>query len=463
MNNFEDVMKFARDLFADLERHWVNDPAGIYCPGYSLQENEAMDLFAKRAREMDMEVHVDLAGNNYFVMKGQNRTAPVFLSASHVDAVPQGGRYDGRAGVVAALTAAKYMSDNNIVPPQDFVAAVWRNEESAWFGSDCVGSRLAVGGQGLADDFLEAAMFRKLEQYPDAPVMLSEHMLAAGINFDDLKIAFGQPLFPLEAVGGGMEVHIEQGPFLLHTNKSIGIVTAIRGNMRTPENVHFHGQPDHSGACPMDLRKDAERACSATQEAFYKAMDDFVFLGDDLTVTVPGHMTPDFFSTSVCQHAWAKFEVRSTSMQTLAGAKEALIQISREKAEAANVRLLLNPDDIKISPPALMDKRMVRLAGCLASKLDIPHQYMPSGAGHDTGILAKAGIPVSMIFIRHAGRSHLSAEYLGRTPDEDPYVAGSDFANGIRVLVHAAQIPLFQAASSHNNKRTFAEQIKIDC
>jgi N-carbamoyl-L-amino-acid hydrolase len=282
------------------------------------------------------------------------------------------------------------------------------------------------------------------------------------VNVGALEVALAaeKPLFALNSVGAYVEQHIEQESSLLRNDKSLGIVTAIRGNMRTPENIHFYGQPDHSGACPMDQRYDAGRALIHTAYQFDMEMAQKHQAGNDIVWTIPELGTPHASSTTVCKHAYGKFEVRSTEVETLEASKEALIQIARVKAHDMKARLVLNPDDITISPPAIMDERVQQLIERMTIDLGVSYQHMPSGAGHDAGILAKAGVPTTVLFSRHAGRSHLKEELLGRTPEENPYTLDSDYANAIKVLAYAAQqsVARFQPARSN---QSFAERLLV--
>lgn len=454
--SFSPTMDFARDLFDRFEGHWQLEPRGIYCPGYSTEENEAINMVATKAQAMGMERHIDVAGNNYFVMRGENRTAPVFMTGSHVDAVPEGGRYDGRAGVVAGMAAAHYLHEHNIVPPQDYVVVVWRNEESAWFRKDCVGSRLAVGGQGLSADFLDNAKHRTSAE------RIATHMDAVGVNACVLSqaLAQGEALFPIDQVGAYVEQHIEQERDLLEQKISVGIVTAIRGNMRTPETVRFLGKADHSGACPMKRREDAARALFHTATEFDQTIDGLALLGADAVWTVPELGTPGASSTTVCKEAYGRFEVRSTDESVLNAAKEMLIRTAKAKAKKYKAELILDPEAIAISPPALMDERVQNLLEQAAQAHNISYQRMPSGAGHDAGILAKAGVPASVLFTRHAGRSHLADELLGKTPEDNPFAVDSDFAHSIKIIAEAAQQTVFDPRLARSNQ-TFAEQLKI--
>ena len=105
--------KFANTLFQELERHWNtpddNDPTrtgGMQVPGYTLKENEAMNVILKHAHEMNMQCFSDLSGNLYMIYPGRDHSKTV-VAASHVDTVRNGGRYDGRAGIVGPMAALK--------------------------------------------------------------------------------------------------------------------------------------------------------------------------------------------------------------------------------------------------------------------------------------------------------------------------------------------------------------------
>lgn len=146
MTEFADhVEDFCTRLFEDI-RKLTADTCGVTREGYTSEEDKVHERLAEAAREIGLEVHADAALNLWMTLPGRNRDLPAFVSGSHSDSVPQGGNYDGLAGIVAPLAVAKYLKDTNRVPERDFCIVAFRMEECPEFGRAYAGS-LALTGQ----------------------------------------------------------------------------------------------------------------------------------------------------------------------------------------------------------------------------------------------------------------------------------------------------------------------------
>ena len=290
-------LEFSRQLFEKLDKHWTGTEGGMSRPGYSPEETEAIFMLAEEAKALGAEVYRDLAGNHYFICKGEDSTKPVLMMGSHLDAVPHGGRYDGPAGVVAGMTTLKYFHDHGIVPPQDTCVVVWRNEESSGFNQFAIGSKLAVGNQ-LSVDLLQRP------RHKGDDLTLEDHMKLAGLDTDALRAAIesGQSLLSPDDIGCFIEAHIEQGQELALTGHSVGIVTDIRGNTRFPAGVHFLGEAGHTGSVPQHKRRDAAIAASRFVFKAVKRLKALRAKGHDIVWSVPIQSTgADAFIDDDCQ------------------------------------------------------------------------------------------------------------------------------------------------------------------
>lgn len=420
-------MDLARAVYEGLEKHWSEASAGVHRPGYSDEENEAIELIAKQARAMGMEESFDAAGNAYFIYPGSDRGKPVMMIGSHVDAVPSGGRYDGTAGVIAGMSALRQLHDQGIKPPQDVCVTVFRGEESAWYGMSCMGSKFITGE--LGSDFMRSA------QHKGTGEVLSSRMQKCGINTDALaaKLDAGQ-VFPLERIGGYIEVHIEQGPALLQAEKSLGIVTAIRGHVRYPNGIVFEGKAAHSGSTPQNMRKDAAIASAYFVSDWARQMERFS-KEDDLVFSVPDIRVENPSSTTIPKKCFVQPEVRSTSEDML---KKVETYTNALFADTVQDRSLQGGyvSAPVIGKPAVMDGRLQVSLQKAVEKLGFSFMSMPSGAGHDAGILANAGVPAVVLFIRHGldGISHNSSEILALDEGMDPFAEDGDFCKAVRSL-----------------------------
>jgi allantoate deiminase len=292
-------------------------------------------LAAQWMRDAGLDVSSDEAGN-LFGRRGEARV----WSGSHLDTVPNGGKYDGALGVVAAIEAAERLTD----APLAVVA--FRAEESGPMGS------------------------RRLTELPDA----------------------------------FLEVHIEQGPTLERLDEPLGIVTTIAGQARG--SVTFEGRAGHAGTMPMDERADAlVEAAEFVLRVRDSARDDAVATVGALQVE-PGavNVVPARVTLSV--------DARAPTAAQL----EALV-------EAIGFEPAWRQDPVPMSGPPLEALRAV-LPG-------IPE--LVSGAGHDAMVLAAAGVPTAMLFVRSldGGVSHCPEE---RSSEDDIALAVDALAETLQRL-----------------------------
>ena len=247
----EGARAFAEKVFNDI-REFSKDPVrGISRQGYGPLENQAHEYLKTIARELNLEIKVDRCGNLFLTLPGTDRSLPCYMTGSHADSVPQGGHYDGLAGVVAAITTLWWMRKIGYQPKRDVTMVVFRMEESSWFGKAYVGS-LAMAGQLTAEDL--ALKHRTKDQ------TLAEAVREAGFNPDDMIRT--DPAIDFSKIAAFTELHIEQGPTLDSQKKArVGIVTGIRGNLRH-KTCRCIGVTAHSGAVDKQYRHDAVMAMS---------------------------------------------------------------------------------------------------------------------------------------------------------------------------------------------------------
>ena len=115
----KDSLVFAQKCFDDV-RAMSKDTTGVSRQGYSPVETKVLEYFKKIGVELNLEISTDKAGNVWMTVPGKNRELPALVSGSHADSVPQGGNYDGLAGIVAALTVARWMRETGYQPERDY-------------------------------------------------------------------------------------------------------------------------------------------------------------------------------------------------------------------------------------------------------------------------------------------------------------------------------------------------------
>ena len=242
------VEDFCTRLFEDI-RKLTADTCGVTREGYTPEEDKVHERLAEAAREIGLEVHADAALNLWMTLPGRNRDLPAFVSGSHTDSVPQGGNYDGLAGIVAPLAVAKYLKDANRIPERDFCIVAFRMEECPEFGRAYAGS-LALTGQ-LNPFELELP-------HRDTGKLLKDVLLERGVDVE--RIASGEPLIDLSKIAAFVELHIEQGPRLdKEPVNRAAVVTGIRGYLRH-KRCRVEGETAHSGAVDYEFRHDAVAA-----------------------------------------------------------------------------------------------------------------------------------------------------------------------------------------------------------
>ncbi|WP_251976232.1 Zn-dependent hydrolase [Salinicola avicenniae] len=403
-------------LFSRLAAPYA-EQIGITRDAYGEGEQRAHELFIETASALGLAVEQDAAGNHFAIYPGEDRDQPAWVVGSHLDSVPQGGNFDGAAGVVAGLIAVAALRERGITPPRDIIVAAFRAEESTWFPASYLGSRSALGK--LAAE--ELALTRA-----DTGRTLAEHLRDCGGDPD--AVATGDNWLGQRALHGMLELHIEQGPTLETEKRSVGIVTGIAGSFRYREARCF-GEWGHSGAVAKPYRHDALMAFAELAMALEQAWDTLEQDGRRATVTVGQIATPP------AQHAFSKIpgevgfclDVRSEDPAVLVDL-EATLQTTIERLERERgVRFDLGPRTA--STPAPMSAALTQRAATLATQLKISHRLMPSGAGHDAATFANAGVPTQMLFVRNQHGSH--------NPFEAMRI--EDFVEGIRVLAALIQ------------------------
>lgn len=407
----------ALQLFAEIQLISENGPyhPGVTRPSYSTIETRTLRRLQQFAfsRHVGLLTWTDTAGNAFF-SSSETKTGPCIMIGSHVDSVPQGGNYDGLAGVVAGLLVLQKIQQRGLQLPVRLVAL--RGEESAWFGVPYIGAKGLLGKLAPAD--LER---RFNTQGSPAGEPLAHHMAECGANVG--LMSAGVPYIDPSLITEFWELHIEQGPVLVNENKPVGVVTGIRGNVRHAR-IRIEGEEGHSGTVPHEMRHDAVFAFAEfimRLDASWYAVRQF---DQDLVVT------SGIVKTDPTVHAITRIpgsiefclEWRSQSTQTLDMFNATVQQAARLVEERCGVKFVF--DEAVQTEPAKLDAGHVNraLAACL--NLDLPPFTLPSGAGHDAAVFANAGISTGMIFVRNANGSHNPNEAM----DID------DFMKGVEVL-----------------------------
>jgi beta-ureidopropionase / N-carbamoyl-L-amino-acid hydrolase len=401
-------LDLAATLFDSLGRA-TRQGRGIVRDSYGAGEQAAHDMMRAAAQAMDLDVSIDAIGNLMMTLPGRDRAAPRIMIGSHLDSVPQGGNYDGAAGVVAGLCVLSALRRANSKTECDITVMGIRAEESAWFD-------IAYLGSGGAFGLLDPACLSIARS--DNGQCLEAAMIERG--FEPQAIRERRRLLDPSRIRAYVELHIEQGPTLVAEGLPAAVVTGIRGCKRF-RNARCVGRYGHSGAVNRPQRHDAVAATVALLHHLETVWLQQEQLGADLTITSVELFTdPALHGPSkIAGETHFVIDVRSVSEATMDAVAAEARSAAARIGDAYRVAFELG--DTSDSPPAVMDSR---LRECLRGLLERPFE-MASGAGHDAAVFAKMGIPTGMIFVRNEHGSH--------NPDEA--MTMDDFAVGMRALL----------------------------
>jgi N-carbamoyl-L-amino-acid hydrolase len=385
----------ATSLFDALSRA-TRRGAGFVRESYGPGEQAAHDIMRAAARKIGLEVAVDAIGNLMMTLPGRDRSVPRILIGSHLDSVPQGGNFDGAAGVVAGLSAVSALRQAGIVPGCDIVVMGIRAEESAWFDVAYIGS---AGAFGLLDP--GCLTVRRSDDGPSLEAAITQ------AGFDPAAVRERRSLLEPAQIRAYLELHIEQGPTLAGVGLPAAVVSGIRGCKRF-RNARCLGEYAHSGAVSRAFRHDAVAATVALLHHLESVWLQQEAAGADLVIT-----SGELF-TDAALHGPSKIAGETRFVIDVRSLSEATMGAVTGEARAAAARLgqayrvSFDLGATSDSPPAVMD---ARLRASLMERLEQPFE-MASGAGHDAAVFAKLGIPTGMIFVRNEHGSHNPAEAM---------------------------------------------------
>ncbi len=373
---------------------------GINCPGFSDPEAEANALVGDWMRQAGLTVARDAIGNIFGSTDGNQPGVSPLAAGSHLDTVPDGGRYDGRLGVIGAIEAIEALRAAGVTPTSPLEVIVWRCEEPSRFPSGRIGSRF-FGGEVTIDELL-----------PHGTRFGLAERLAAEARQGLPQRATGR------ALAGYLELHIEQGKRLEEADTQIGIVTAIAAATRV--RIEIIGVADHSGATPMGLRHDALCAAAelilATERVGFARADEQIVATAVRIAAEPGALNV------VPGRVELWLDVRGIAAPPIAAT---LAQLRREAAAIAAARAVtIAFEETAAGTPIAFAPATVAALDATARALGYTTMRLPSGAGHDAQTIAPLA-PAGMIFVPSvAGISHAPAEF---TPPDA-------IGRGVRVL-----------------------------
>jgi N-carbamoyl-L-amino-acid hydrolase len=391
-NLHPDIALAARLFDALRERSF--DGVGVTRDAYGPGEAMAHALLRTEAEALGLEIATDHALNLYLTLPGADRGAKRLLLGSHLDSVPQGGNFDGAAGVLAGLATVAGMRQAGFVPARDITVVALRAEEAgAWFPTSYPGSRAALGR--LRPE--ELAVRRA-----DNGRTLEEMLHDAGGDPDAVRR--GVRVLVPDTVAAYVELHIEQGPVLDAEATPVGIVTGIPGSRRH-RRARVLGEYSHSGAVPRKYRRDAAIAAAELAHRLDEHWGALERAGHVLVCTVCELATgPQSGFTKIAGEVAFSLDVRSVRQESCDAMFAELHRLVAGISARRGVTFELGPETSSTAAP--MDAQVIDGLARAAADLRIGARRMASGGGHDAAAFAQAGIPAGMLFVRNQHGSH---------------------------------------------------------
>jgi hydantoinase/carbamoylase family amidase len=382
--------------WADALAVHTEEPGALTCTYLSPAHCAVAAQLAQWMREAGFDsVRTDAIGN----VVGRYRADPavsdpeLVVAGSHYDTVRNGGRYDGRLGILVPLALVQALHAAGRRLPFDLELVAFSEEEGVRFGSTFLGSSAYAG-------HFSAAL---LDVTDGQGVSLAQAMSAAGLRINDLPAAAVSP----QRLRHYLEVHIEQGPVLLAHDLPLGVVTAIAGGVR--RRLTLTGTASHAGTTPMSMRRDA--ACAAAEIVL--AVEQRCSGVDGLVGTVGQLEVPGGSINVVPGACQLSLDVRAGD-DAVRDAALADIMATLDSV-AARRGITVHVEELLRAPAVPCDAQGRQYWAEAVQEAGVPALSLPSGAGHDAMMMARI-VPVSMLFVRcgNGGISHNPLEIVSR-------------------------------------------------
>ena len=331
------------------------------------------------------EVSIDAVGNVVGRYHPASPGGRYLLTGSHYDTVRNGGKYDGRLGIVVPMACVQELKRQHKRLPMGIEVVAFAEEEGQRYRATFLGSGALIG------DFKP----EWLDQRDADGVSMRDAMTHAGLRIEDIPQIQRDPSHYL----GFIEVHIEQGPVLNELNIPLGVVSSINGSVRYLCEVI--GTASHAGTTPMDRRRDA--VCAVAELALY--LEERAAQDGDSVATMGQLQVPNGSINVVPGRCLFSLDMRApTDAQRDALAADVIAQL-QAICERRGVRLLCE-ETLRAAAAPSAPAWQTRWENAV-SALGVPVFRMPSGAGHDAMKLHEV-MPQAMLFVRgeNAGISH---------------------------------------------------------
>jgi ureidoglycolate amidohydrolase len=380
------------------------EPPAVTRIVFTARDLEARAWLNKKCAEAGLIIRLDAIGNTFFRWPGADSHAAAVATGSHVDAIPNAGKYDGVVGVLGGLEAIRALQRSGFQPKRAIELILFTSEEPTRFGIGCLGSRVLSGT-------LTPETARQLKD--NLNQTLVDTLRSAGMagDLDSVRL-------PAACYHAFVELHIEQGPLLERAKIPLGVVASIAAPASL--EVRIEGAGGHAGGMLMPGRKDALCAASeiilAVEEAARASESTDTVATVGICEVFPGAVN------SIPSRVRLTLDLRDTELprrdKVLQSIKDRAQQISENRG--VSVQFHTVNADAPATCAAVVTDALVRAA----RKHNLPYQMMVSRAYHDSLFMSRIA-PTGMLFVPcRDGYSH--------RPDE--FASTADIGRGVLVL-----------------------------
>ncbi|SPA14873.1 putative N-carbamoyl-L-amino-acid hydrolase; Amidase, hydantoinase/carbamoylase family; putative exported protein [Cupriavidus taiwanensis] len=399
---------------ADELARFSDKEGGLTCAYLTPAHRAAQALLAQWMEAAGMQVRIDAIGNviGRYAADPAVGDARVLLTGSHFDTVRNGGRYDGRLGILLPIAVLGALNQAGIRLPYHVDVAAFAEEEGLRFKTSFLASSVLAGR-------FDAAL---LERQDADGITLREALAASGLPGAGALQALRDAALDPASLLGFVEVHIEQGPVLLHHELPLGVVTQIAGSSRF--SVRVEGLASHAGTTPMGMRRDA----AAGAAEMILLVEQRCAAAPTLVGTVGQLQVPDGSSNVIPAACTFSMDIRAGEdairEAAIADIVAGIAQIAERRGLSAQVERV---PPVNNAPCArwLMDQ-----FGAVLKKRGLQAFELPSGAGHDAMMMQRV-TDVAMLFVR-CGNGGISHNPLETITSEDAQLAAEVFVDFLR-------------------------------
>ena len=379
---------------------WSEAEDGLTCSYMTPTHRRTAAQIADWMRESGMTAHIDAVGNVVGRYEAPDPSAKTLMTGSHYDTVRDGGKYDGRLGILLPMAIVRYLNARGERLPFHLEIVGFAEEEGVRFKSTFLGSNAIAGRFDM----------NQLDQLDADGITMRDALAGAGHDVNAIAAIARDPASLL----GFVEVHIEQGPVLLEHGLAVGVVTAIAGSSRYL--VTLTGLASHAGTTPMNMRKDAAAAAAE----IVLMVESRCGQGNSLVGTVGQLEVPNGSVNVIPGHCKLSLDIRAASDEMRLAAVDNILEgiaaICARRQVEAEIRQVVSASAAPCAP-WMMDQ-----LGAAIGHAGLPRYDLPSGAGHDAMAMAKI-TDVAMLFTR-CGNGGISHNRLETMTADDAEVAG---------------------------------------